>query len=235
MSKHANVILEARDIHKSYWLGQIEVPVLKGVDLEVVEGEFLAVVGASGSGKSTLLHVLGALDTLDQGQVTFEGVDVFAADESYRNQLRNRRFGFVFQFYHLLPELTVLENVLMPELVGSSVVAWLSKADRSEETGMALLEQFGLAHRAHHLPSQLSGGERQRAAIVRAVMNQPVVLFADEPTGNLDATTGRQIIQVLMNLHRGGQTIVMVTHDQEIARTADRTIRLTDGRTRREG
>jgi len=231
---NSDVILQADDLWKSYHLDQVEVPVLKGVDLEVRTGEFLAIVGASGSGKSTLLHLLGALDRPDKGKVIFEGSDIFAADESYRDQLRNRKLGFVFQFYHLLGELTVLENVLMPQLVGASVVAWLGRADRSEKAGMALLRRFGLVERAHHLPSQLSGGERQRTAIARAVINDPVILFADEPTGNLDTSTGRQILQALDDLHHAGQTVVMVTHDPGVAQLADRIVRLHDGRIARE-
>ena len=224
------MILRAENVYKTYHLDQVDVPVLKGVDLDVHEGEFLAIQGVSGSGKTTLLHVLGALDGPDFGTVVFDGRDVFAAEEAYRDELRNRQFGFVFQFYHLLPELTVLENVLMPVLVGSSVLNWLSTADQAEESGMDLLKQFGLAHRMHHLPSQLSGGERQRVAIVRAVVNRPAVLFADEPTGNLDAATGKQILQALLDLHRGGQAIVMVTHDADVARAADRIVRLHDGK-----
>lgn len=225
----AEVILQAKNIHKSYRMGVVDVPVLKGVNLDVRAGEVLAVVGASGSGKSTLLHILGALDTPDRGKVIFANQNVFSVREQRRDQLRNRSFGFVFQFYHLLGELTVLENVLMPQLVGASVVDWLSRADRSERDGMQLLDRLGLTHRAHHLPSQLSGGERQRAAIARAVINRPAILYADEPTGNLDATTGKQILDVLKDLNRDGQTIVIVTHDAEIAKAAHRTVRLHDG------
>jgi len=228
-------ILQARNIHKSYPMGPAELPVLKGVNLHVFSGEFLAVVGVSGSGKSTLLYILGALDRPDRGDVIYAGRDVFSASETFRDSLRNHSFGFVFQFYHLLPELTLLENVLMPQLVGSSVVGWLSAADRSERAAMELLERFALADRAHHLPSQLSGGERQRAAIARAVINRPALLFADEPTGNLDAATGKQILQVLLELNRSGQTIVMVTHDPDLAKSAHRVVRLHDGRVIREG
>jgi len=224
------IILQARNIYKSYRMDLVEVPVLKGVTLEVCAGEFLAIVGASGSGKSTLLHIFGALDRPDRGKVIFDHTDVFEAEESRRNELRNRCFGFVFQFYHLLPELTVLENVLMPVLVGSNVLKWPGTVDRSEQEGLELLGRLGLGERAYHLPSQLSGGERQRAAIGRAMINKPDILLADEPTGNLDAVTGRQILELLLNLHQAGQTIVMVTHDSALARSADRLVRLHDGK-----
>jgi len=223
-------ILRCDGLCKSYQLGEIEVPVLKGVTLSVRAGEFLTVVGASGSGKSTLLHILGALDTPDRGRVIFDGGDVFAADEAHRDRLRNEQFGFVFQFYHLLPELTVLENVVMPLLVGSSVYGWLKGRPHALARGREVLERLGLAHRAGHLPNQLSGGERQRAAIGRAIITKPTILYADEPTGNLDAATGRGIFQALLELNRAGQTVVMVTHDAELARAAHRTVRLIDGR-----
>ncbi len=235
-NQNSNVIMKADNVYKSYYLnqGEVEVSVLKGVNLEIREGEFLAIVGASGSGKSTLLHLLGALDEPDTGSVTFQGTDIFKADEAMRNELRNKQFGFVFQFYHLLGDLTVLENTIMPNLVGCGVISWLSQADRSERAAMELLERFGLSHRIHHLPSQLSGGERQRVAIARAMINNPAVLFADEPTGNLDAKTGRQLLDVLQDLHRAGQTIAMVTHDSEVAAMADRTVSLHDGKIKRE-
>lgn len=225
-----DIILRAKNIYKSYRMDLVDVPVLKGASLEIRAGEFLAVVGASGSGKSTLLHILGAIDQPDRGKVFFADTDIFAASETFRNELRNARFGFVFQFYHLLGELTVLENVLMPILVGSSVMKWPGRVDRSERASLELLDRLGLAERAYHLPSQLSGGERQRAAIARAVINNPVVLFADEPTGNLDAVTGRHILEVLLELNKAGQTIVMVTHDPVLAKPTDRTVRLHDGK-----
>jgi ABC-type lipoprotein export system ATPase subunit len=224
------MLLKAENLHKTYQLDQVQVPVLKGVDLEMKRGEFLAVVGVSGSGKSTLLHLLGALDKPDKGSVIFNDIDIFAAPATHRDDLRNRSFGFVFQFYHLLPELTVLENVMMPMLVGASVPNWLAGAGEIESRARTILARLGMDHRIDHLPGQLSGGERQRVAIARAIVNDPVILFADEPTGNLDANTGRQIFQTLVELNQAGQTIIMVTHDKDLAQRADRIISLTDGR-----
>ncbi len=225
-----NMLLQANDLHKTYRLDMVEVPVLKGVDLQVREGEFLTIVGASGSGKSTLLHLLGALDRPDQGSVIFGQRDIFAAPSVYRDDLRNRSFGFVFQFYHLLPELTVLENVTMPVLIGSTVSDWLGQATKVEDRARDILARLGLDHRVFHLPSQLSGGERQRVAIARAIINSPVILFADEPTGNLDAATGKQIFKILLELNRSGQTVIMVTHDTDLANQTHRIVKLHDGK-----
>jgi lipoprotein-releasing system ATP-binding protein len=224
------LILQAKDIHKTYHLDAVLVPVLRGVDLGVKRGEFLSVVGASGSGKSTLLHILGALDKPDEGTVIFEESEIFSVNDSRRDQIRNRSFGFVFQFYHLLPELTVLENVMMPLLVGSGVGEWLSGASDMTQKVKDILNQLGLSHRISHVPAQLSGGERQRTAIARALVMQPKILFADEPTGNLDAVTGRQIFQILVELNKAGQTVIMVTHDAELARQSHRIIKLQDGK-----
>jgi lipoprotein-releasing system ATP-binding protein len=225
-----NFLLKATNLHKTYQLDQVKVPVLKGVDLDVKTGEFLAVVGVSGSGKSTLMHLLGALDTPDTGSVYFNDVDIFAAADTYRDDLRNRSFGFVFQFYHLLPELTVLENAMMPMLVGATVRRWLGGAEEIEAQARELLCKVGLEHRIYHLPGQLSGGERQRVAIARAIINKPIILFADEPTGNLDVRTGRQIFDQLVELNQQGQTIIMVTHDNDLAKQAHRIVRLHDGK-----
>jgi lipoprotein-releasing system ATP-binding protein len=225
-----NCLLKAENLHKTYRLDQVMVPVLKGVDLDVRKGEFLAIVGVSGSGKSTLMHLLGALDKPDEGRVIFDGVDIFAAPDIYRDDLRNRSFGFVFQFYHLLPELTVMENVMMPMLVGATVQRWLGSAKQIENQARNVLAKLGLSHRIDHLPAQLSGGERQRVAIARAIINNPVILLADEPTGNLDAGTGGQIFETLVELNQTGQTIIMVTHDNDLAARADRIIRISDGR-----
>jgi lipoprotein-releasing system ATP-binding protein len=225
-----NVLLQATDLHKTYQLDQVQVPVLRGVDLQVGRGEFLTIVGVSGSGKSTLLHLLGALDRPDRGTVVFNDVDIFAASDTHRDDLRNKSFGFVFQFYHLLPELTVLENVTMPVLIGSTVGTWLGQARDFEAQAKDILARLGLEKRFFHLPGQLSGGERQRVAIARAIINNPTVLFADEPTGNLDAGTGKQIFQILLDLNRAGQTIIMVTHDTELAAQTHRIVKLHDGK-----
>ena len=226
-------ILKAEGVYKSYRMGATGVKVLKGVDLAVKSGEFVAIVGASGSGKSTLLHILGALDKQDKGIVRFEGRDLsrFSGDEL--NKFRNKMVGFVFQFYHLLDELSVLENVFLPVMVSRSVVGWFACRRWAKRRARELLVQLGLGERTNHKPYQLSGGERQRVAIGRALMNEPRLLLVDEPTGNLDSATGNGILEVFEELNRAGQTIVMVTHDERIAQRAGRIITLADGKIRR--
>jgi ABC-type lipoprotein export system ATPase subunit len=225
-----NFILEAEKICKSYRMGLAEVSVLKGVDLAVRGGEFVAIVGASGSGKSTLLHILGALDKPDSGVVKFEGRDLSRLSSRQLNGFRNGMVGFVFQFYHLLDELTVLENVFLPMMAGTTVFGWLGRSGWAKKRARELLEQLGLSARAEHKPYQLSGGERQRVAIGRALMNEPKILLADEPTGNLDSVTGNGILNIFEKLNAAGQTIVMVTHDERIAKRAKRIITLADGK-----
>src|SRR5579883_1041608 len=222
--------LTARGLMKSYWKGRNEVPVLRGVELEVEHGELLAVVGASGSGKSTLLHLLGLLDAPDAGEVLLEGARIDNRPPGDRDLLRNRTFGFIFQFYHLLPELTALENVLMPHLIGRSFWSYWRQRHPLRTEATALLERVGLGHRLTHLPAELSGGEMQRAAIARALAGRPAVLLADEPTGNLDAGGGQGILELLRDLNRErGLTMIVVTHDQNIARQADRVVQLAGG------
>jgi ABC-type lipoprotein export system ATPase subunit len=211
-------------------MGLTEVSVLRGLDLSVCRGQFIAVVGASGSGKSTLLHILGALDRPDKGSVSFEGRDLGRLGPGELNRFRNKTVGFVFQFYHLLDELTVLENVLLPAMVGKSLGRWLVGASRAKKRAGDLLGRLGLAERARHRPCELSGGERQRVAIGRALMNEPRLLLADEPTGNLDWATGNGILDALEDLNRAGQTIVMVTHNEAVAERAGRIVTLADGR-----
>jgi lipoprotein-releasing system ATP-binding protein len=223
--------LRAVNLYKSYRKAAVEVPVLRGVSFEVQPGELLAIVGQSGSGKSTLLHVLGTLDAPDKGEVHYAGQRIDDLPVRARDHLRNRRFGMIFQFYHLLPELTTLENVLSPLMIAHG--AWSYFRRRSEHRARAetLLEMVGLSHRLKHRPRELSGGEMQRAAIARALVAQPDVLLADEPTGNLDQATGQDIIQILRTLNRQQNlTIVMVTHDRAIADQADRIVRLASGR-----
>jgi ABC-type lipoprotein export system ATPase subunit len=226
-------MLSATNVFKTYKLGRVEVPVLRGVDLHVEEGEWIAILGASGSGKSTLLHLLGGLDRPDRktkSAVTFGGRDLSVLSAGALNQYRSQSVGFVFQFYHLLPELTVLENVVIAGMVRHSW-AWFaaSRADVNR-AARSLLDAFGLSARLRHRPAELSGGERQRVAIARALVNSPAVLLADEPTGNLDRVTGDAILDAMTEIRRKrGQTIVMVTHDPEVARRADRTVRLLDG------
>ena len=224
-------ILRAQGVRKHFRMGDSTVQVLKHVDLALQPGEFVAIEGRSGSGKSTLLHILGALDAADGGSIEYGGQDIAAMTGGQRSKLRNTQFGFVFQFYHLLPELNVLENTLLATMIENSWLAFRSKKKQLRQRGTELLTSLGLGHRLKHRPNQLSGGERQRVAIARALMKSPRVLFADEPTGNLDAETGKQIMALLEKLHQeSGQTIVMVTHDRSLARQADRVLILKDGK-----
>jgi lipoprotein-releasing system ATP-binding protein len=224
-------LLAAHDLHKTYRRHKEEVPVLKGVDLEVQAGDFLCVLGASGSGKSTLLHLLGTLDHPDQGSISLEGKRIDNVPAQQRDQLRNATFGFIFQFYHLLPELSTLENVLMPQYIRHSFWSWLGRRGELRRQAAELLERVGLAHRLRHKPRELSGGEMQRAAIARALINRPRVLLADEPTGNLDEEVGGTIVRLLRDLNRQeGLTIIMVTHNRDLVTPADRVVRLVKGR-----
>ena len=230
MSDSTNTpLLEAVNLHKTYRMGEVDVPVLQGSSLRLDPGEWIAVLGASGSGKSTLLHLLGGLDTPDPGggEVRFKGHSVNDLACGARNRYRNRDVGFVFQFYHLLPELNVLENTLLPGLVGAGI-----RGDR--EWARELLTAFGLDHRLSHRPRELSGGERQRVAIARALLNRPEVLLADEPTGNLDETTGGEILDLLKKEHEAGLSIVIVTHDRAIAELADRVVVLHHGQVQQD-
>ena len=225
------VALSARGITKSYRMGGKPLPVLRGVDLDVREGEILAVLGSSGSGKSTLLHVLGWLDHPDGGAIDYEGRDRASLSARERAELRNRVIGFVFQFYHLLPELTALENVLLPSMILWRGAAWRRNGPQARERAKGLLDRVGLSARTTHRPSQLSGGERQRVAIARALQNRPRFLFCDEPTGNLDGRTAADVRRVLWDLNREeGQTLVVVTHDATLAADAHRSVHLVDGR-----
>lgn len=225
-----NVLLKAEGLHKTYRMGATKVKVLTGADLVVQKGEFIAIIGASGSGKSTLLHILGALDKPDKGMVRFNGRELSRFGAGELNRFRNKKVGFVFQFYHLLDELDVLENVYLPVMAGRSVLGWFFCRKWAKNRAAELLRQLGLSERAKHKPYQLSGGERQRVAIGRALMNEPQLLLADEPTGNLDSVTGNSILDVLEKLNRAGQTIVMVTHDDRIAQRAGRIVTLVDGK-----
>lgn len=223
-------ILKCTRLFKSYKMGQTRLKVLKGLDLEIEHGEFVAVKGASGSGKSTLLHILGALDKPDKGAVLFKGAELGKYSQTRLNEFRNKKVGFVFQFYHLLEELTVLENIKLPAMVSVGTIGWLKCSKKAQKRALELLEMLSLTDRAKHKPYQLSGGERQRVAIGRALMNSPELLLADEPTGNLDSATGNGILKIFDRFHSAGQTIIMVTHDEKIAEKADRTINLFDGK-----
>jgi lipoprotein-releasing system ATP-binding protein len=223
--------LSASGLEKAYRKGRNEVPVLREVDLKVERGEFVAVVGASGSGKSTLLHLLGLLDAPDAGTVALDGQRIDNLPDRKRDGLRNHTFGFIFQFYHLLPELSAVENVMLPHMIRDSFGTFWPKRKRIRAEATELLERVGLGHRLTHRPNELSGGEMQRAAIARALAGGPEILLADEPTGNLDAGSGQGVIDLLHALNRErGLTMMMVTHDLTIAQGADRVVRLAEGR-----
>ncbi|MGI9014532.1 MAG: ABC transporter ATP-binding protein [Phycisphaerales bacterium] len=224
-------LLRAEDVHKTYQLDRVRVPVLKGASLDVARGEWVAVLGASGSGKSTLLHLLGGLDHADHdnGEIVFSERSLGKMSRREMNVYRNRTVGFVFQFYHLLPELTVLENTLIPSMMCQSRRAYRRSRGELHDRASALLESFGLQHRLQHRPRELSGGERQRVAIARALINQPAVLLADEPTGNLDEDSGGNILDLMSAQHQDGLTIVMVTHDRNVASRADRIVEIHNG------
>lgn len=218
-------------VEKAYRKGDHAVPVLHGVDISVRKGEFLSIVGTSGSGKSTLLHLLGLLDAPDIGEVQLDGQRIDDLPARTRDELRNRVFGFVFQFYHLLPELSLIENVLSPLMIRHSIWGYWQRRREYQDRAREMIDRVGLSHRLTHKPSELSGGEMQRAAIARSLVAHPDILLADEPTGNLDSRTGREIIDLLGKLNEQEQlTIIMVTHDQAIAAQAHRTVMLCEGR-----
>ena len=223
--------IAALGLEKSYRKGNHKVPVLNGVDLNVHDGEFVAIIGKSGSGKSTLLHLLGTLDAPDSGEIWFGDQRVDQMSSKQRDRLRNSSVGMIFQFFHLLPELSTLENVMIPRMIEQSMFGFWRNKKQYTERATTLLQQLGLEHRLTHRPNQLSGGEMQRVAIARALISRPSLLLADEPTGNLDAQNGEEIMNALLHLKREEKlTIVMVTHDQRIAEKADRVVHLVEGR-----
>ncbi|MGA2265459.1 MAG: ABC transporter ATP-binding protein [Phycisphaerae bacterium] len=223
--------IQVEGLHKSYHLDKVMLHVLRGVSFTVPAGQFAAVVGASGSGKSTLLHLIGLLDRPDRGTVSLAGQDISTWPARRRNHARCMEVGFVFQFYHLLGELNVLENVLLPPLVNASTLGWWSARRPARRRAMEIIDRVGLSQRLRHRPKELSGGERQRVAIARAMINRPKVLLADEPTGNLDSATGREIMELLKDCNRrDGQTVLVVTHDVSLADQTDRILHLRDGR-----
>lgn len=211
-------------LYKTFKIGENNLTVLKGIDLEIRRGELLAIMGASGAGKSTLLHIVGLLDRPTQGTVLFEGQNLFQLSEAAQAEFRNKRIGFVFQFHHLLPEFTALENACMPALIQRR-----SPAD-VEADAIALLNEVGLGERLHHKPGELSGGEQQRVAVARALMQRPDLVLADEPTGNLDTHTGEALFALMRDLNKSrGTTFVIVTHNEKLSTQADRIVHMQDG------
>jgi len=218
-------MLEARDVQKVYRIGNVELPVVRGVSLRIESGSFLAITGPSGAGKSTLLHLLAGLDTPTAGEVLWKNQPLSRMNETQRANFRNQTVGVVFQFYHLLPELTALENVMLPGFVRGS-----NSTKTLRERALTCLDQVGLSRRVHHKPNALSGGELQRAAIARALVNEPQIILCDEPTGNLDSHTGAEVADLLIGLHRKRQvSVVIVTHEAELAERANAVITLRDG------
>ena len=219
----SNWVLQAQGLRKTYVSGPQQVTVWQDIDLQVAAGETLAIVGASGSGKTTLLNTLGGLDSVDAGQVLINGEDIHRLPENARTRLRNQQIGFVYQFHHLLPEFSALENVMLPQLLAG--VAPKAAAQRAKEC----LQQLGLGHRLEHKPAELSGGERQRTAISRALVNRPRLVLLDEPTGNLDEQTAHHVEEAMLELTRQGETaFIMVTHDRELAGRMNRCLQLRD-------
>lgn len=225
MPNSAETIIRVVDLHKSYYDGDAELPVLQGINLEIYMSELLAIIGASGVGKSTLLHLIGTLDRPTTGSVLYGEHDIFTLPDTELARFRNKEIGFVFQFHHLLPEFTALENVAMGALITTS------NDKQVYEEAEALLDYVGLSERLSHFPSQLSGGERQRVAIARALINKPKVVLADEPTGNLDRRSSEAVLELLWDLNsKSGQTFVIVTHNQELTQQVDRVVQLVDGK-----
>jgi len=223
-----DAVLEAKGVFRSFQTGSVILDVLKGVDLEIYQGEIVALIGPSGSGKSTLLHILGALDRPDKGSINLDSVEVFSLNDKELAHLRNRTVGFVFQFHHLLSEFSALENVMLPKLIAGEGIKSI------ENKAMELLDEVGLKDRKDHKPGELSGGEQQRVAVARALINDPKIVIADEPSGNLDRNTAESLHNLILELNRSrNQTFVLATHNLELAQRANRIFRLKDGQVER--
>ncbi len=217
-------IIKLENAHKDYRMGESVIHAVESIDLNIKKGDFIAIVGPSGSGKSTIMNLVGALDLASKGDIFLDGQNIENLSESELAQIRGRKVGFIFQTFNLIPTLTALENVMLPMMFQD--IGREERRERAEK----LLKDVGLKKRTNHLPAELSGGERQRVAIARALVNNPEVILADEPTGNLDTKTGRQVLEILKNLNKQGKTVIMVTHDLEMAREAKHIIRLRDGK-----
>lgn len=218
-----NSVIKVKNLRKSYYIGKNELPVLKGLDLNIDANEYVALMGPSGSGKSTLMNILGCLDTPTSGTYVLNGQDVSKMEDNSLAEVRNKEIGFVFQQFNLMPRLNAIENVAMP-----LIYAGISRKER-EDRALAMLEQVGLGERARHKPNELSGGQSQRVAIARALINNPAIILADEPTGNLDTKTSIEIMDIFEKIHDNGNTVVLVTHEEDIAEHAKRIVRLRDG------
>jgi putative ABC transport system ATP-binding protein len=227
--KKGEAIIELKEVWKTYVMGEVQIHALRGLTLGIKKGEFVSILGPSGSGKSTAMALVGCLDTPTKGTILLDGKDISKMTESDLAQIRGKKIGFVFQQFHLMPTLSALKNVMLP-----TIFQGISQEERLEKA-KSLLDMVDLGDRIHHKPSELSGGQMQRVAIARALVNDPDVILADEPTGNLDSKTGKQIVEILKGLHKKGKTVVMVTHDTDLGKMAQRMIRLRDGRCCKKG
>jgi lipoprotein-releasing system ATP-binding protein len=225
-----STILRATGITKNYAIGKQQIPVLRGVDLSIKAGEKVALLGTSGAGKSTLLHLLGLLDAPTSGTIEYDGREVQSLPVGERARLRHQQVGFVFQFYHLIPELTALQNVLLARMMDTSVLQYWGKRKQAKASAVEMLQHVGLGERLHHRPTELSGGERQRVAIARALIAEPKIVLADEPTGNLDSATAKEVVDLMFTIQQERQlAFLLVTHDEGLATRCDRIIRMKDG------
>ena len=230
MNNTDKIILKIDNVSRSFKTGNSFLEILRNISLEIKESEVLSIIGPSGAGKSTLLHIMGLLDKPTSGNVFFRGKNIYSLPIPEQARLRNSSFAFVFQFYHLIPELNILENVLLPHMISNSVIGWQLRSKALKEKAKALIAKLGLDHRLSHKPAQLSGGEQQRVAIARALVTDPEIILCDEPTGNLDSNATAEIHDLISNLNgQGGKTFIIVTHNENVARWAHRIINLVDG------